>query len=359
MATVRIKRDDLVQALDSVYAGVSSKGSLDQGDCFVFTDGKVKTFSEEVSCSAPSPLGKMEAVVKAKSLKDILAKMGDEELDVVEKNGELIFRAGRKKVSVVRDTECRLPFDLVDTPGKWQPLHEDFSDAVNVVGKCCASTYEGDNNPVSVRIHPRWLEACDGYQVCRWELKTGVKTPFLVHHSALRAMVPLGMTEFSLSEGWIHFRNRHGQSISCHRLQEEDWSELDEFFDVKGKEMSLPKSLIKAAERAEIFAAEIAEDIQILVTLSSGQVVVEGRGVSGRYEESPKIKYTGPKLSFLIRPQMLKDLVDKHSECLVSSTRLKVDAGRYQYVCCLRPPEEGLEEVEEVKEEDSDGGEDE
>ena len=69
--------------------------------------------------------------------------------------------------------------------------------------------------------------------------------------------------------------------------------------------------------------------------LSKNLVTIEGRGVTGWWKETSVLKYKGPKLTFLISPVMLADLVNRHQDCSISSTFLIVEGTSFKYVSCL------------------------
>lgn len=350
--TSKVNREALLHCLDCVEPGLSPREILEQSSCFVLQSGSVETFNDEVYCRATTGLDKaITGAVQAKPLQELLRRMPEEEIEVKQSEGELLIVGKRRRAGLRLEEEITLPVKNVEKPTEWNKLHEDFTDAIGIVQQC-ASTDESQFSLTCVHIHPKWLEACDNFQLCRWKLKTGLKQSTLVRQLGIRHITKLGMTEFSETEGWVHFRNPKGIYLSCRRYLEE-FPDLSVLLDVEGDSAQLPKGLGEAANIAhEVFTKENPDSNLILVDLKPGKVQVEGRGSSGWYRQSAKVKYAGKPLSFRISPLMLIDLVKRHNECVISPDRLKVDGGTYLFVSCLSKVEENSNgQSDEVTEE--------
>lgn len=336
-----VNREDLLRILESVEPGVASKPVLEQSDCLVVKDGRLCTFNGDLACSCPTPFGdSITGAIKAKELFDELRKLKDEFLTFKIRNNHLVGLTGKGRSFGVRlEAEVLLPLDGVGTPGKWRKLHEDFCEAVGTVESCISSEEPSSSSVVYVYIDPEYVEANDGVQLCRWTLKTGFKNSVLAKRETIRHIAKLGMREFAEGENWIHFRNTSGLVLSCCRCLE-DYPDLSHVYDVQGEKVELPKSLADAAERADVFAGADGSDKLVRVELSSGLLRIRGESVAGWYDERRKSGYKGRPLSFLVAPKVLKDLVEKHTECVASEDKIKVEAGRYTFVCCLNVKED-------------------
>jgi len=349
--SVKLGREEFLHTLESVQAGVSAKEILEQSDCFILQGGKVITFNDEISCKAKSGLPKeITGAVKAEKLLELLRKLPEEHVEVSKEGQNLIVKAGKRKRATVRmEEEIRLPLDVIEKPGEWQELHDDFGEAINLV-QYCASKDANRFALMCVQIHPEYVMACDNLQLCQWRVATGLENPILVKQVGIKHITSAGVTHFSETEKWIHFANQNGLVISCRRYIEE-YPDLSEFLTCEGPSIALPKGLTEAADRARIFSKDSTEGDRVLVELKSGEVTITGEGTHGKYQEDRKASYTGPDLGFMISPDLLTDLVKRYSECVVSPDRLKVDGGSYVYVACLtRPSTNG--HAEEITEEE-------
>ncbi len=343
----KIGREQFLHSLESVQPGVSQREILEQSSLFALSKGDVFTFNDETACRTSSGLpNSFEGAVPHKPLLEVLRKFPDDDIHVDVTDSEILITGKSDKAGIRLEKEITLPIQHVEKPEKWVKLHEDFADGIGIVQNC-ASTDQTAFDLSCVHIHPKWLEACDNFQLCRWEMKTGVKQATLVRQSAIKHITSLGMTELSETATWLHFRNPNGLILSCRRYVEE-YQDLTKILDVEGISVQLPKGLADACDKASIFTAENVDSNRVMVSLKPGTLTLRGQGVSGWYEKPPrKIAYDGEPMSFLCSPKLLSELVKKHNECTLSSNRLKVSVGSYVYIACLEVPVDPKKAVEE------------
>lgn len=335
---MKVKREQLLQVLDSVYPGVSQRDILEQSSCFIFRKGKVETFNDELYCCRKTGMDKtITGAVRADKLLEQLRKWLDEDIDVTSDGKHLLVAAGKKKMGLVLQAEIVLPLEHVERPTEWRKLPEDFGDAVSVVQQC-ASTDESVPTLTYVHIAPKWVEACDNFQACRWPMKTKLGQSMFVRRESIRHVGSMGATEWSETEGWLHFRSPNGLELSCRRYID-DYPDLSPVLTVEGEKAKLPKGLAEACDKAGVFSGENADMNNVTIQLGAGKLIVRGEGASGWYSETRKADYHGESMTFSASPAVLADLVKRHTECTIGDGKLLVDAGSYQYVLNLYVPE--------------------
>lgn len=348
---MRVNRETLLHALESVEPGLSKKETIEQSNCFALHDGLVSAFNDETCCHAPSGLAKdFRGAVQADKVLTLLRKLSEDEIDLDAEDGQLIIKGKSRKAGIRMETEITLPIDKVEKPTKWTKLHEDFGEAIGIVYQC-AGKDDSMFRLTCVHITPRWVEGCNNSEICRWKLPTGVSQPALVRKTAIKHVTTLGMVDFSETENWLHFRNPSGLVFSCRRYLEE-YPSLSQFLKVEGQPMTLPKGLAEACDKADVFSSENTDNNFVTVELKAGRVKVRGQGVSGWYNEVKKVDYKGESLTFNVSPQLLMELVNRHNDCIISADRLKVNGGNYVYVANLHRP---VEKVEKEGEKDGNG----
>jgi len=335
---MRVNREELLNNLESVQPGLSKRELVEQSSCFVFTQGKVMTYNDEIACSHDNSL-EIVGAVQAEPLLAILRKMQEDEIDIEVGEGELRYKGKKREGGIRMEQEVLLPIDSVEAAGKWRPLAREFSEGISLVEKC-AGRDEDQFSTICVHLYPDWVEAYDNLQVARYHMKTGIKQPTLVRRNSIKHIHSLDMTEFSESPAWLHFRNPTGLVLSCRRYL---WDELDaagrldvsDILKTKGERTILPKGLADAASKAEIFSSDNSDENLVQVELKSGKLRITGRGTSGWYRETKSVKYEGRPLSFRIDPKLLAEITEKHNECEITPSRLKVDNKKFVYVTCL------------------------
>ena len=330
---MRINRETLLEQLESILPGLSTREIIEQSSCFVFRNKTVMTYNDEVACTQESCLP-IEGAVTAMPLINILRKLKEDELDITTRKEELLIKGKRKKAGIRMETDILLPIDSVEKPKKWKSLPTDFASAISIVQQCSGKD-ETKFSLTCVHITPKWVEACDGYQAARYKMKIDMEKSTLVRKESIKYIVDLDMTEFSETKDWIHFRNSSGLILSCRRWMER-FPKLSELLNVKGTPTKFPKGLIEAVEKAEVFSAENVEDNQVTIKLMPDKLQITGKGASGYYQEVKSIKYKGKSISFRVAAGLFADLIRHHNICEVTPDRLKVATGKYSYITVLQ-----------------------
>jgi len=337
-----IDREKLIRTLEAVQPGLSNKDIVEQSSCFVFQNGMVHTFNDEIACSLATDV-KITCAVQAVTLLELLKRLPDKAVEISVTEHELKIKGKRRKAGVRMEKDILLPIDKISSPKEsaWTTLHDDFCEALSVVRQCTGKD-EGAFALTCVHITPKFIESCDSYQITRFKMKTRFKESILIRKEAALHIGSLDITEFAEDETWAHFRNASGLVVSCRRYIEE-YPDMKEILQVKGTKTTLPEGLAKTADTAGIFSAEADASNTVGVTLTAGKLILRGEGNNGWYRETKKIKYDGPNMQFLIAPELLKEITKRHRDCEITPDRLKVDGGKFVYVTCLEAVEEGTE----------------
>ena len=343
-----VTKENFLTSLESVQGGLSPKQTTEQSDCYIFLNGEVITYNEEVCCRCPSGLDStIKGAVRSKELLEIIKKIKDEELQASQEENSIIFYGKNWEYSACME-EVLFDYSLIETPEEWSELHEDFCEALALVYSCTSKEFD-QLILTCVNVHPKWVEACDNRQMCRWKLPTSVKEPVLISRKGIKNLANLGIKEISETPGWIHFRGVTELVISTRRILE-DYPSLGGFLRAsEGVPLELPKGLMDMADTASVLASsDDQSDNNIQVNLSSNKIRIKSQSAAGSFSTRRKIKYEGDPIEFFITPKIFIDLVKNHTNCLISQDTLKIDGGAYTYVARLRST---LEEEKEIEDE--------
>ncbi len=330
---MRVNREELLRNLDLVSAGLSTtRETVEQGRCFVFSNGHVYTFNDEIFCSIDSLL-EFDGAVDARTLIGVLQKSTDDVVDIETKKEKLVIKTKSARSIIAFEKDILLPIDSVEEPEEWYDLEEDFCEAVGLVQKC-ASKDDNFFSLTCVHISNDFLEACDNLQYLKYPINTDVKQASLVRRDNIKHIVHLGMTEISETQSWLHFRNKNGLVLCCRRYLE-DYPDFEGLDKVEGSPTVLPGSLPEVVDRALVFSSNSAESDNITVELKEGKMKISGYGPHGKHEEMKKIKYSGDSIEFVISPKLLIEIMARTKECLISSKKLVFDGGKFVYTASL------------------------
>lgn len=336
-----MNREVLINALDSISPGLCDKPTIDQGTCFIFSDGNVFTFNENVACSRPVEID-IEGAVPSKTLMALLRKLPDENLTIRTDDNRLTIQAKGRRGSIAIEPEILLPISAIESPDNWQPLTnpETFCEAIQA-GVQCAGSDENQFLTICVHITPHYVEATDNMRAGRFKVETGIPENVLVRADSIAAVPTLGLTEFALTETWLHLRGESGLVYSCRRWPD-SFHNLTPHLEATGARVTLPKGLGDAVDRAAVFAREAATEkattarvaVDIRAT-DGGRLRVRGESAAGWFEERKTVKYSGPPISFLVTPELLRSLLDTDNKCTVSERVIRVATSNFVYVASL------------------------
>ena len=338
---MRIKREDFLTQLESVRPGLSEKEMHQQDCCFIFKDGKLITFNDELSCSLPTKF-EIKGAVRAAPLVSVLDKMSEREIDVTQNGKELLLKGLNKKAGIAMDQEINLPLEHVEKTTKWLALPQNFCEAANLI-RTCVSKDTSEYIRTCVHITPKFLEACDNDQLARYPLRIKLKSPILIKGAFLKHVIEADSVKFCVGEAWAHFKNKSNLIVSC-RISKDKYPVLGKYYKVSGSPITLPKGIAEAAERAQTFSIENVDRNRVSIELKRNAALIRGEGVLGWYEEIKKLKYSGPEIRFTIDPKLLVDIVSRNNECEITEDRLKIDTGSYRYISCLGKVDEKKKE---------------
>jgi hypothetical protein len=332
--------------LENLTSGLSTKGLIEQSNCFVFYKGHVVTYNGEIACRCEHDLP-IRGAVPAEPLLAIINSMPDDkfvvscsdqelELKVVSPNPK---KAPRKIAKIVLAKEVLLPFKDVASPTTWSKLNEAWVSAAKSIA-LCVSTDESDATFTSVHLHPNHIEASDNYQIARSDIKTRIKQPSLVRGVNLRKVLALEPSEIALSRSWVHFRNGMGTEALVRR-DVSPYPDLSQWLNIEGEKAVLPKLVKAAANSASVFSNVTGEANLVQVTLQDKVMILRGHGPMGSYEQRiAGVSYQGPRITFQINPDLLNRLLEHDTECIVSDTKLKVTRDNYTYISCTKKTQE-------------------
>jgi hypothetical protein len=340
--SIKVNRSKFLAVLESVTPGVTPREVLEQSSCFCLRNGEVQTFDEYTACRAPTNLPKdFTGAVQAKSFLAVLQKLPDEDLELIPGEQHLEVRGNHRKVKLRMEPEIHLPVDGIDPPGKWSKLHPDFGEAVGLVQGCCGRD-ESQLAQVCVHVYPNHVEAYDGIQFARYEIKTGFASPFLMRKDSIKHVAALDLTDFSETDCWVHFKGPSGPVLSCRRFLFEEEVDTEPYLQVPdAKPLTVPKNLEASIEIAQIFSSENGDVDLVSVEVKNNKLRLSAVGISGEYGEVKNCKYSGPSLHFLIAPKILQELLARETRFEVGTGRIKVrgGGGKWSWLACLRKPE--------------------
>lgn len=335
---MRIDREDLLKALTAVSPGLASKEIIEQSDSFVFTDGKVFTYNDEVTVSAPLDLGLEDAVVvPSRQLLQLLAKMPDDVVEISVEDSVFVMKGKRKRATINIQNEVILPVDQIERPKKWKPLKdvEGFLNALSVLSGMCSKDHTRQIL-TCVHVSPAYMEASDNYQICRY---THDYFPFecLVPAKIISHLKGASIRKANVTNNWVHFLCEASVVFSFRRIKEQ-YPDIGGSGLLKhsGTKFTIPDALKETLERAGIFSNSSFDTENVVqVIIDKSLIQVKAQNELSEYSESIKAKSSLKEpISFEIHPRLLQECQSGTKACVTENT-LSIKTERFQYVATL------------------------
>ena len=338
---MKVNRKKLVTALDQVVPGLAGKEIIEQTHSFIFKDGEVLTFNDEISVRFPINIG-IEGAVKASEFHKLISKLKDTEIELTQEKGEIRVKGKRTRAGISMESEISMPLDEIQPPEKWDKLPKDFGDAVSF---CLFSVSTDMTKPIlrCLSVKGSRIISSDDFRITKHRIKKIAKE-FLIPGSVARQLIPYKPVKYAIVEGWLHFKNEEGVIFSC-RTYQEKYPNVTKFLDVEGVEVVLPKKLPAILERAGIFTkTKFEQDSCVKILIKKGKIIVKGKGDSGWMRESCNIKYKGEPVEFIINHEFFAQTLELLRKATIGDTSLKLTGDRFVHVVRLIAEEKGDEE---------------
>lgn len=333
---MNIGRGLLLSKLNEAAIGLSSKEILEQSNCFIFKDGRLTTFNDDIMVRMASPLD-FDMVVNATDLLAILAKIPDDEIEITRTDNEVRINGQRRTAGLAVASEVHLPLDAVPSPVKWSRLGEGVAGLLQQATRTCGKD-ETQYLATCVHVTPELIEACDNQRLFRVNCTTGFPDRVLIPAASMDMLEGLEVMKVSIGKGWVFFKTLGGAEVAL-RCSHEDYQKgIDQLLELKEPEtMTLPANLKEMVERAEIFNTA-AYDARVSIHINKGELTISSRKDGGWYKERKKIRYEGRELEFEINPKFLVEILSRTRDIEVDDRRIKIISGNIQFVVALLMP---------------------
>lgn len=334
---MKTNRKNLISILQAVRPGLASKDIIEQSTAFLFADGRVLTYNDDVAVSHPLKDLEINGAVQSKELFSLLNKMPDEEIEFEVVGGELIVK-GKGRKSGIRLSEAKNLAEISGVLGKpkdWYGIPDGFLAAIRFslfsAGKDMTKAMQ-----TCIHCEGNTTLSTDGNRISGYYMAKGVNMPAInIPARSAKEISSYKPVEYALTTGWIHLAAADDVIFSCRTMvgdypTKTAWGHID---GAKGELAKLPEGLQDALERAGIFTAGVSNtDDRICLTLEDGLLTVRGEGPSGWFEETARVRYRGEYMRFEINPDFLREILTHSDEVTIGEKLLKFEGEQFVHV---------------------------
>jgi hypothetical protein len=328
-----IQRKELLAALDSCAAGLGTKGGMNQSQCYVFRNGKVHTLNEMIYTRTDSPFNPdVPVAVPAKAFRDTLAKFGDDEINIEEKDGKIKVWVKSKRATINGHTDVYLPLEEVPEPMDWVDAPPELSDALPAACDCTGKNEDVMDN---LYIGAKGIIACDRAQAIQFSIATGVRETCLIGAEGVKAIASLGIAAVSDGGNWLHYKSYTGLVASIRKCTGDYPNVIQVFQQPVISELEFPFSATDAFERLIPFLSDTTDGKTCTFSLSPGSLVLRAKNVVGMFEEKVELEYDGTEITFSASPKLLASAIRHGLPLNITDSSIRVLGSGFRYAVSI------------------------
>tara|TARA_R110001606_G_C15394865_1_gene652043 strand:+ start:1187 stop:2179 length:993 start_codon:yes stop_codon:yes gene_type:complete len=328
-----MKTKELLQKLTLVKTGLASSGD-DEAKSFLFSDGKLYSYSERIFVSVPLDT-ELDLQVDGKTLFEYVKKIKAEDIELSHEEGGLRIKAGNASTLIRAEEKVKIPTNLVEVDQEHE-LPEDFAIGIE---KSAFSVGEDISKPyLSVaKVKDSYITATNNMNITRYELSNSVKDEFYVPLFALKHIKTIAPTHYSISGAWLVFENTDTEVIfCCRRVDTTGFPDLNGIFsrEMNFTELTFPKEVVEVMERVIVFSKTAQKGKQtVRIKSSEGKLSISGK--SGTGETSEEMDYEGIDFNFVTNAKVFLNVVKSKPTLAIAGNILKITNDRETHLICL------------------------
>jgi hypothetical protein len=187
-----------------------------------------------------------------------------------------------------------------------------------------------------IHVNKKKLYSSDNYRISRYELSKEIGDTFLIPAKSAEEVSKFKVTEYLLDESWVHFKSDTGVIFSC-RIVNGVYKDVDRFFEVEGKEFTLPENIKKYVDSSLVMADGKREfEKKIEMTISKDQIILRGETETGWIESKVPCQLDlEESFKVTINPVFLNEVLNKSTSIIVREGRALFKSENFQHVMVL------------------------
>lgn len=334
-----INRKKLLEHLEKARPALASKPMIIQSDCFVFMDGWVFTYNDEISISRQVPEIDFEGAVPANEFYGYLSKLKKDEVTIEVEGNLLHISAGRSKAEITFDPSIQLPLDEVLEEKKWKPIPDGMLEGMHLSSFCAG---DDTRNPLLCCIHVAKdrVEACDNTRFLIHEIGSELPCdPFLIPLSSMRQFRAFDLKHIARTgTGWVHFRDADKATVLSCRVFSDNFMDLSviNLEEETAKDIKWPASLVEALGRVEAITSPEKGDLPMVqIHVGENKWTLTGGGDRGSATEVCNVRYSDDPFTFNTAIEFLKEAAPLVTSSRISGKLIEARGERWRHVLAL------------------------
>lgn len=334
---MKIKRQELLDALTAIRPGLARKAILEQTMDFIFTREEVLAYNDKICISHPFRTD-FECSIPAEQMYKVLASMSQKELELTYKGGNLLLKEGKMSAKLVATKGIPSIVEklgLEDLENKWKELPKDFLEGLFL---CMFSASQDMSQPylTCICVDQNIMTSSDELRISQYMLEeTDFKDTFLIPAKSVEELVRFKVVEYYLGKAWVYFRTKEGV-IFCSRIISGEYPDCTSYFEFEGVRLYLPSELKDSVETALIMADGAFDiDKRIEVNISDGMIECLGENEMGWVKKIVKMKSKKKEVSFSINPIFFSEILSRTKVMICGTEKALFQTDKFKHLILL------------------------
>lgn len=323
-----MKTKELLNVLEKVKPGISSKNTNESMSYFYFSGKDIITYNDKISIQHPFQTD-FNLFVKANDFYKLISKISEDEIDVVEKNEKLNITAktARSRLSTIHDNEISERIENLGDllkEAKWGKLSDNFCNCLSLCFNT-ASTQDLAGTLTCVYIKDNICVSSDNSRISYATLDSPLEEMF-IQASEIKNLIAIEPKEYSISKSWIHFKNEDGCVFSIRKI-EGNFPDFMQLFEFEGTEITFPEDILEGIDIASILVDTNYKSINIKI--AKNFLILSAKSDGGQILHRSKIDYDGKEINFSINPEFIKEMMKHSTSVFIGKDKAKLHSDNF------------------------------
>jgi DNA polymerase III sliding clamp (beta) subunit (PCNA family) len=331
-----MKTSDLKTAISTVKPALSKSAIIEQTDHFIF-DTKFLYGVNDKFCIRVPFVTENKFTVPGEEFFQVIFGISEEDLDFTIKDNQLDLKSGGTKAGIKIFDEIKVQ-DIIDSAfeyKKWAKLPEGFIDAISL---CLFSASKDATRGMlnSIFIDKDCVVSSDDFRISKYKLPSSIKTTFLLPIISASELIHLSMDKISLNDSWALFEAQETATVFSSRVFNNDYPEVDKFFDVKGTNIEFPSTMKEIIDSVSYFAeGDIDLDKKVKISVDKDKIVCRGEKEKGWIEKTMPFKFKGKPFEFQTNPIFFSQMISKSLTVTIGKEAILFEMDNFKHVMSL------------------------
>lgn len=306
---MKVQKAELLSALSKVKPGLAKKEIVEQATHFIFAEGEIVTFNDQLCIMHPFECDAAFSV-KGEEFFKIISNIAEEEFNMTVDDTTIKIKSKSTKASLSTVIgEAATVTHLIEKikaeiSGKdfWKPLPKNFIDGLYL----CAFSASKDlatGVRACVAIKGETAYSTDGLRASMFVYDGKIDELLIPAKDALE-LSKYKVKEYGISDNWVHFRTKDGIIFNCKSMKGDyPYKSVHALFEDDEPTITFPETLREAVNAVIILAEGDVEINKIIsVEVSNGKITCKAEKERGKIEKTVSFDYKGDDFTFIINP---------------------------------------------------------